>query len=275
MDFRLNNTEILLSLKKKEAEVSDLLKIKKRYEYEIETLREKFIDRDYRAKRIEEDNVKLKQKIKEMNLAFGNKTGSDVYTEILNQKEEIKRLKELIKSNEKGYQQQLETETAKFNQLLADSEEKYSLLLVHKNEVKVESLQNNELKDTIFSLQSQKNLLESRISALEEESLLLKQENNCLVEKNLLLEKKTTLPSIEKVHSEVNNLYKQANEVFLSIKGLTSKRDISCLFNFPKLEPEQDLFKTISVTKTLLQDTKNLLIEFTTENCGEEMCNPQ
>ena len=63
MESYLNNAEILITLKQKESEVSALLKIKQKYECELEVLRESLLDKEYRLKRVTEDNIKLKEKL--------------------------------------------------------------------------------------------------------------------------------------------------------------------------------------------------------------------
>lgn len=275
----LNDTEILYSLKRKEAEVAELLKLKKKYEYEIETLREKYIEKDYRLKRTEEEYQKLKQKVKEMNSAYLNVSDSDVSGYILKLKEEIKILKEMNKKVQKDYKESLENETRRLSKLVIVAEKKNETLLktLSPQSENIEQLlqKNAEISGHLTNSTRKIELLKTEIEKLQEEILMIKQENSYLIEENINFERKFNSSDINQLKIEADTIYKQSSDILLMIKGLKSQKDISQILVNKKIEIDNDFNKKMILIKKVLKDVKNLLIEIHTDMYREKICTPQ
>ena len=274
----INSAEILFSLKKKEAEVTELLKIKKRYEYELETINEKYIEKEYRLKRLEDEHLKLKQKLKELSLASGNSEGLNLPSEILKQKSEIKYLKDKIRSNERESKDRYESETLRLSNLLAESERAYQSLRktvspANENMQKVMKT-NVDLSEKLINLTEKIEPLEAKIRILEDELSSIKQENQYLIEENIRLEDHNIVPDAQRLKIEVEIILHRTYEISLAVNGLKSRMEMLPLLS-AKSETSDNIFTDINTIKGLLLKIKEVLIDIHTEAYGNELCTPQ
>ena len=275
----VNNAEILFLLKKKEAEVTELLKIKKKYEYELSALNEKYIEKEYRLKRTEEEYLKLKNKLKEINLASGNNEELNFSSEIIKQKEEIRRLKEKIRENDKNAKELLDSETRKLFHRLLESERKFKVLsnsITPENNTKQELTEKNiEISQNLDNSVKKTNELEAELKNLKEDLLNVKHENDYLLEENTRLERKTASPNIIRIKNEIEYIYKITHENFLALEGLKSRKEISSIFLSFKTYSDPDVFNTLNATKDTVTQMKKLLIDINAEACEVSECNNQ
>lgn len=279
MNNYINSSEILFELKKKETEVSELLRSKKKYEVEFEVLREKYIEKEYRLKRTEEELSNLKEKLKQMYAACGGQEKLNLPAEILKCKEENKNLRSLLRNSKIEYEEKIDELNKKYELEIMQNQRKYNELvdsLSQKGQTNEEFLEKNiELSGKLTTTIDMIEKLKQENRSLKEGVKKYSDENSRLsVELDIQIKKKTP-PDLIRTKSELDIIHKQAQDIYTGLKGFKENHDITPMIMSVKLDPEDDLPKTIFAIKSIMSKIKHLMIESHTEMCSDEMCNPQ
>lgn len=263
-----NNTEILIALKKKEVEINELLRIKQKYETEIELLREKFIEKEYRLKRTEEELSTYKQKLKQFQAVCGNSTQIDLPSAHLKLKEDFRSLKETFRTSRLSYESQITALTTELEVQKSEFEDKIQDLSYQiKNQPKDQS---EAFKEECYKQNSIIKQLRTELEECQDELAVIKQENLILIEENLALNQRNNPPAEPELQKKIFRLLQLSQECLQRTTDLRSK---SCLRREKTME--DGIIDLVQACKEVLTDLLQEILEIQSEKISYKACTPQ
>lgn len=263
-----SNTDLLIALKKKEVELNELLRIKKKYETDIEILREKYIEKEYRLKRTEEELMNCKQKLKQFQSICGNSSQFDLPSTYLKLKEEFRELKENYRNTRLDYERQLtvlntelEVQKSEFEDKIQDLNERIANQPKDKSEAfKEECYKQNEI------IKGLKNELES----CQDELAIVKQENLILIDENLALNQQNRPPAEEEIQKKVFRILQLSQECLQRTLDIKSRP-----FAKRGETVEDGIIQLTSTCKEVLTELLEEIVEIQSEKISYKACTPQ
>lgn len=263
-----SNTDILIALKKKEVELNELLRIKKKYETDIEVLREKYIEKEYRLKRTEEELANCKQKLKQFQSICGNSSQVDLPSAYLKLKEDFRSLKETYRNTRLDYEKQITMLNTEIEVQKSEFEDKIqSLNEVIENQPKDKS---EAFKEECYRQNGIIKELKNELESCQEELAIVKQENLILIEENLALNQQNTPPAEEEIQKKVFRLLQVSQECLQRTLDIKSKAFVR------RGETVEDgIDQLATACKEVLTELLQEIIEIQSEKISYKACTPQ
>lgn len=294
-NFLKKIAEYQTDIRIKESQVLELTKIQRKLENDIDTVKKKYKEKEYENRRILEDNQKLRSRLKDMSgLQIGeNKNLDIVEAEITRRNEEIKRLQDLLKNQEKDFKNKLDGETRRLSKLVSEGDRK---LLELKKNIKyiqeprdtqsnvnydqiIAKLQaDNENLKTELALKVVDNSLEERIKELEMMQILVIEENKKMKE-DLQYSLKSRGDGTQNISREINRISKEVHSLLEILKSFLEGKDIPIRQllsiqepDIPSLYQVDRDFHNIRIDLNLI---RTLIADYHAEQTGNNMCNTQ
>ena len=266
--------ELFLALRKKEADLNELLKINEKLKTENEILREKLIEKEYKSKRIEDELNGFKVKVKELQAICRSSGNFDLPGEYLKLKEEMRKVKEAFRNSRIEYEGRIVELEEKIEQINDESKGKIEQMKDQVAKTSEQNLAGKGLGDELLRKIQEQFVeigeLKKELEETHDELAVVKQENLILIEENLALNQQKRSQEDFKAEKEVIKLLKMARECLRRVLELKGKQGY-----FEELVQEGNMTLAICECKGVINELMQEIIEFQAENVSDKACNPQ
>ncbi|CAG9310072.1 unnamed protein product [Blepharisma stoltei] len=297
-NFLKKIADLQSEIKIKEAQIYDQLKNQRKLEIDLEAMKKRYKEKEYENRRILEDNHRLRARFKEIgtfNFGENNEINAEMMEkEIIRRNEEIKRLQDQLKSQEKDFKTKLDGETRRLSKLVAEGDRKLiELKKFIKNSTEPKEENNvdpqfltmlSELKEENKFLKqelAQKTIdpcMEDRIKELEEMQAVIIQENNRMKEElqSSLKDKGSGAYTISR---EINRISKDVHSLFEILNAFISGKEIPIRLLLTVQEPDipslYQMDRDFQTIRNDLNEIRTMIADYHAEQTGNNMCNTQ